>query len=109
MEKNIINALLKGYNYPLDVNVSVDSSDHVRFQNGQNVSEHNYYSHRRLVIEKNVGGEERYTVTMYNNYGKNSLWKNPEPFGFTACPSKNLYVAQVILKCVQYSSPKRVC
>ena len=51
-------------------------SDHVRFQNGQNVSGHNYNCHRRITIEKNIEGAEGYTVTMYNMDGMHPLWQN---------------------------------
>ena len=64
-----LNSLLTGSNNPPEGTVVFDSSDHIRFQNGQNVSGHNYGCNRRLVIEKNIQGEEGYTVTMYN-YGK---------------------------------------
>jgi len=53
-----------------------DSSDHVRFQNGQNVSGHNYGCNRRLVIEKNIQGGKGYTISMYNMDGMHPLWQN---------------------------------
>ena len=62
----ILNSLLAGSNNPPEGTVVFDSSDHIRFQNGQNVSGHNYGCNRRLVIEKNIEGGEGYTVTMYN-------------------------------------------
>lgn len=49
---SFIKYLLEGNNQPSDGQVVFDSSDHVRFQNGQNVSGHNYGCNRRLVIEK---------------------------------------------------------
>ena len=44
-----LNSLLAGSNNPPEGTVVFDSSDHIRFQNGQNVSGHNYGCNRRLV------------------------------------------------------------
>ena len=73
---SFVKYLLEGNNYPPDGSVFFDSSDHIRFQNGQNVSGHNYGCNRRVVIEKNIQGEEGYTVTMYNLDGIHPLWQN---------------------------------
>lgn len=70
----LIKNLLEGDNYPLEGYISFDSSDHIRFQNGQNVSGHNYGCNRRLVVEKNIHGDEGYTITMYNLDGVHPLW-----------------------------------
>jgi len=74
--KNIISSILAGDNYPPYGIITFDSSDHIRFQNGKNVSGHNFNCHRRLVIEKNIEGSEGYTVTMYNMDGIHPLWRN---------------------------------
>ena len=71
-----LNSLLAGSNTPPKGTVVFDSSDHIRFQNGQNVSGHNYGCNRRLVIQKNIEGGEGYTVTMYNLDGVHPLWQN---------------------------------
>lgn len=73
---NFIKNLIDGNNHPSDGQVVFDSSDHVRFQNGQNVSGHNYGCNRRLVIEKNIQGGYGYTVSMYNMDGMHPLWQN---------------------------------
>lgn len=73
---SFIKCLLDGNNYPLSGQVVFDSSDHIRFQNGIDVSGHNYGCNRRLVIEKNIQGNEGYTVTMYNLDGMHPLWQN---------------------------------
>ena len=73
---NFIKSIIEGNNYPPEGSVIFDSSDHIRFQNGQNVSGHNYGCNRRLVIEKNIQGDEGYTVTMYNLDGIHPLWRN---------------------------------
>ena len=73
---SFIKYLLEGNNQPSDGQVVFDSSDHVRFQNGQNVSGHNYGSNRRLVIEKNIQGGKGYTISMYNMDGMHPLWQN---------------------------------
>ena len=76
MEKDFINYIIEGNNYPLDGYVSFDTSDHIRFQNGMDVSGHNYGCNRRFVVEKNIEGCEGYTVTMYNLDGLHPLWKD---------------------------------
>ena len=73
---NIIKNLIVGNNNPPEGIIIFDSSDHIRFQNGQDVSGHNYGCNRRLVIEKNIQGDEGYTVTMYNLDGNHPLWQN---------------------------------
>ena len=76
MNNFFVKFLLEGNNHPSSGQVVFDSSDHIRFQNGQNVSGHNYGCTRRLVIEKNIQGDEGYTVTMYNLDGLHPLWQN---------------------------------
>ena len=73
---SIIQSLLNGNNNPVNGFVNFDSSDHVRFQNGNDVSGHNYGCNRRFVIEKNIQGDEGYTVTMYNLDGNHPVWQN---------------------------------
>jgi len=72
----LIDEIISGNNYPSDGIVVFDSSDHIRFQKGQDVSGHNYGCNRRFVIEKNIEGGEGYTVTMYNLDGLHPFWKN---------------------------------
>ena len=67
---------MEGNNHPSNGQVVFDSSDHVRFQNGQNVSGHNYGCNRRFVIEKNIQSDEGYTVTIYNLDGIHPLWQD---------------------------------
>lgn len=76
MNKNFIQYLIEGNNNPPAGSVSFDSSDHIRFQNGQNVSGHNCGCNRRFIIEKNIEGDEGYTVTIYNLDGVHPLWQN---------------------------------
>lgn len=72
-----IDTLLKGNNNPPEgFSLVFDSTDHVRFQNGVAVSGHNYGAHRRIVIEKNIQGNDGYTVTMYNMDGNHPLWRD---------------------------------
>lgn len=76
MNMLFIKYILEGNNHPANGKVTFDSSDHIRFQNGQNVSGHNYGCNRRLIIEKNIQGDEGYTVSMYNLDGIHPLWQN---------------------------------
>lgn len=75
MEKFVKN-LIEGNNLPPEGSVTFTSSDHMRFQNGQSISGHNYGSNRRFVIEKYIEGGEGYTVTMYNLDGNHPVWQN---------------------------------
>ena len=72
----MIKNLLNWDNCPPEGKVIFDSSDHIRFQNGQDISGHNFGCNRRFVIEKNIEGGEGYTVTMYNLDGIHPLWQN---------------------------------
>ena len=63
MDKFIKN-LIEGNNFPPKGSVTFTSSDHVRFQNNQDISGHNY------------GANRRYTVTMFNLDGMHPLWQN---------------------------------
>lgn len=72
----IIDDLLKGNNYPSGGKLMFDSSDHVRYQNGRDVSGHNYGCHRRVEIQENIEGGGGYTVTIYNLDGIHPMWGN---------------------------------
>ena len=72
----VIDDIIAGNNNPSEGKVIFDSSDHIRFQNGIDVSGHNYGCNRRFEIEKNIEGGEGYTVTMYNLDGNHPLWQN---------------------------------
>ncbi len=76
VNKEFVEYLLEGNNYPSEGEIMFDSSDHIRFHNGVNVSGHNYGCHRRLVVEKNIQAGEGYTVTMYNLDGLHPIWRN---------------------------------
>lgn len=76
MEFSFLNALLEGRNDPPEGQIIFDSTDHVRFQNGINVSGHNKGCNRRISVEKNINGEEGYTVTIFNLDGIHPLWQN---------------------------------
>lgn len=73
-QQTMINALLEGSNNPPNGKIAFDSSDHIRFQNGSDVSGHNCGCHRRLVVEKNIEGCEGYTVTILNLDNVHPLW-----------------------------------
>lgn len=76
MSKPFIKNLLEGSNHPESGKIVFDSSDHIRFQNGKDVSGHNYNCQRRLVIENNIEGGVGYTVTIYNMDGLHPLWQS---------------------------------
>ena len=76
MKEDFLSYLISGSNYPPQGSISFESSDHIRFQNGVDVSGHNYGCRRRFVIEKDIEDGEGYTVTLYNLDGLHPLWQN---------------------------------
>ncbi len=52
------------------------SNDHIRYQNGQDVSGHNDDCWRGLRVQNNISGGQGYTVTMYNIDGNHPVWGN---------------------------------
>ena len=75
-EHDMIDNLLASNNFPPEGKITFSSSDHVRFENGKDVSGHNYGCHRDIVIEKNISGLEGYSVTIYNLDGVHPLWQD---------------------------------
>lgn len=74
--KRIIQSLIEANNNPPADRYDFDSTDHIRFQNGKDVSGHNMGCNRRISIEKNINGGEGYTITMYNLDGCHPMWGN---------------------------------
>ena len=72
----IITDLLKGSNHPFKGEIIFQSTDHIRFQNGVNVSGHNYGCNRAVKIESNISNNKGYTVTIYNLDSPHPIWKN---------------------------------
>src|ERR1035437_4120745 len=52
------------------------SNDHIRYENGKDVSGHNYDCWRGIRIQKNISGGQGYTVTIYNLDSNHSVWGN---------------------------------
>lgn len=75
-DRNIINSILSGNNNPPIGEIIFDSSDHIRYQNGIDVSGHNYGASRRVVIQQNISGGRGYSVTVYNLNGVHPVWQN---------------------------------
>lgn len=71
-----LNCLLQGNNNPCEGKAIFDSSDHIRYKNGVDVSGHNYGCNRRITVEKNIEGNEGYTVAIYNLDSVHPLWGN---------------------------------
>lgn len=68
--------LLSGTNYPIDSYVEFHSSDHIRYQNGVDISGHNFNCHRKIRIEKSITRNEGYSVTIFNEDGIHPMWGN---------------------------------
>lgn len=52
------------------------SNDHIRYENGRDVSGHNYDCGRGIRVQNNITGGEGYTVTIYNLDGNHPVWGN---------------------------------
>lgn len=63
-------------NSPLEGEFIFHSSDHIRYQNGQDVSGHNYGCNRSIKIQHNISGGEGYTITIFNDDAVHPLWGN---------------------------------
>jgi hypothetical protein len=50
------------------------SDDHIRYENGNDVSGHNYGSHREIRVQRNNSGTNEYLVTIYNHDGHHPVW-----------------------------------
>lgn len=68
--------LKNGVNSPSKGEFTFRSSDHIRYQNGRDVSGHNYNCHRSVKIEPNISGGFGYTVTIFNDDSIHPLWGN---------------------------------
>lgn len=68
--------LISGMDYPTDGYVDFHSSDHIRYQNGVDISGHNYNCHRKIRIEKSITGDKGYSVTIFNEDGIHPMWGN---------------------------------
>lgn len=76
MPDKLISYLITGNNNPPEGQLYFDSTDHIRFQNGADISGHNYGCNRQIKIEKNISGNVGYTVTIYNLDSNHPVWGN---------------------------------
>ncbi len=76
MSDIILENLKKGNNSPTQGKFLFKSSDHIRYQNGQNVSGHNYGCQRAIQVENNITNKDGYTVTIFNLDGNHPIWQN---------------------------------
>ncbi len=73
---SIIDSLKSGSNNPEPGELKFTSSNHIRYQNGVDVSGHNYGCNRQVEIKNNINGNEGYTITIYNLDTNHPLWGN---------------------------------
>ena len=76
MSIKLLTSLKSGSNNPPEGYIEFNSSDHIRFQNGQDISGHNFGCNRQIKIEKNISGNSGYTVTIYNLDSNHPVWGN---------------------------------
>lgn len=69
-----INDLLTGCPFPEEGQCVFISNDHIRFQNGVDVSGHNYGCNRTLIFQKNISGKDGYSVSIKINDACHPLW-----------------------------------
>lgn len=94
---NFLEELKAGNNFPPSGSYEFKSSDHIRFQNGQNVSGHNYNCHRTVKIEKNINGKEGYTLSILNDDSIHPLWGNnvqmaPKPMKILSVENNQVFL-----------------
>ena len=95
--KNIMIDILDLNNQPTGYAFEFKSSDHIRYQNGINITGHNYGCNRTIRIEKNINGNEGYSVTIINNDGTHPLWGNniqmaPKQMKIVGCNEKHIFL-----------------
>lgn len=73
---SIYEDLLRGNNNPNREVIKFNSTDHIRYVNGTDVSGHNYGCNRQVEIQKNIDGGKGYTITIYNLDGIHPFWGN---------------------------------
>lgn len=73
---SVIEDLLDGNNFPTGELIKFNSTGHIRYVNGVNVSGHNFDCNRQIEVQKNIDGGEGYTVTIYNLDSMHPLWGN---------------------------------
>lgn len=73
---SFLSDLSNGINSPCPGEFIFKSSDHIRYQNGQDVSGHNYGCNRSIKIENNINGGIGYTITIFNEDSIHPLWGN---------------------------------
>lgn len=79
-DKTFIRNILRGNNNPPYGRIEFKSLDHIRFQNGLDVSGHNYGCTRKFIIENNIDGKEGYTISIYNLNGIHPQYQmTPKP------------------------------
>lgn len=88
--------LISGSNHPGDGFVEFISSDHIRYQNGVNVSGHNYDCHRKVRIEKSITDDEGYTVTIFNEDAIHPVWRNNVQMS-----PKKMHIVKVTAECIE--------
>lgn len=67
----------KSDNQSIDLSdIKFISNDHVRYQNGKDVSGHNSDCWRGIRVQNNISGGQGYTVTIYNLDGNHPVWGN---------------------------------
>jgi len=76
MSNEFLKNLISGSNNPHEGYLEFNSSDHIRFQNGADISGHNYGCNRQIKIEKNISGNVGYTVTIFNLDSNHPVWGN---------------------------------
>lgn len=74
--KSIVEDIIKKNNKPTGETFEFKSSDHIRYQNGIDVSGHNSGCNRTIRIEKNTNGGEGYTITIFNDDSIHPFWGN---------------------------------
>ncbi len=79
-----------------DLNFVFKSSDHIRYENGRQVTNLTGGANRAVKVEPNTSGGEGYTATLFNLDGNHPVWQN------------NIQMAPKQMKIIQQNDEKVV-
>ena len=73
---SFLDDVLTGNNTPSEGYIEFLSSVHIRYQNGIDVSGHNYNCHRKIKIENSITQSDGYTITIFDEDSVHPIWGN---------------------------------
>mgnify|MGYP001773444692 CR=1 FL=1 len=94
---SFLDDVLTGNNTPSEGYIEFLSSDHIRYQNGIDVSGHNYNCHRKIKIENSITQSDGYTITIFNEDSVHPIWGNKVQMS-----PKRMQIVKISSSCVEF-------